>query len=61
MTWQEYEKEVFKNIADNYPYAEFEFNSKVTGQYSKGKRQCDVIIRQKIKGVEYVTLVDATY
>ncbi len=61
MTWQEYEKEVFKNIADNYPYAEFEFNSKVTGQYSKGKRQCDVIIRQKIKGVEYVTLVDAKY
>lgn len=61
MTWQEYEREVFKNISRNYPDAELEFNSKIFGKYSRGMRQCDVIIRQTIEEVEYITLIDAKY
>lgn len=61
MTWQEYEKEVFENLSDIYPNAKLEFNSNLLGKYSNGLRQCDVIIRQLIDGVEHVTLVDAKY
>ena len=61
MTWQEYEKIVYKNISDNYPNAKLEFNSKLLGKYSKNKRQCDIIIREQIHNVEYLTLVDAKY
>lgn len=61
MNWQNYEKEVFKNLSKNYPNADLEFNSKMLGQYSKSMRQCDVIIKQQIAGVEYITLVDAKY
>ncbi len=61
MTWQEYEKEVFENLSNNYPDAKLEFNSKLLGKYSKGLRQCDVIVRQLINGIEHVTLVDAKY
>ncbi len=61
MTWQDYEKKVFKHISNNYPDAELEFNSKIVGKYSKGMRQCDVIIHQIIEEVQYVTLVDAKY
>jgi len=61
MNWQEYEKEVFKNLSDIYTEAELEFNSKILGKYSQGLRQCDIIIKQLINGVEYITLVDAKY
>lgn len=61
MTWQEYEKEVFQCVSDNYPDAKLEFNSMLFGSYSKGLRQCDIIVRQQINDVEYVTLVDAKY
>jgi hypothetical protein len=61
MNWQKYEKEVFENLSANYPDAQLEFNSKLFGKYSQGLRQCDVIIKQIIEGVEYLTLVDAKY
>lgn len=61
MTWQEYEKEVFKNLSVIYSDAELEFNSKLIGKYSNGLRQCDAIIRQMINGIERVILVDAKY
>lgn len=61
MTWQEYEKIVFENITEIYPDAKLEFNSKLTGKYSKKRRQCDIIIRNQIQDVEIVTLVDAKY
>lgn len=61
MTWKEYEIEVFENIKSGFPNAKCEFNTKLLGKYSKGHRQCDVIVKQVINGVEYTTLVDAKY
>jgi hypothetical protein len=61
MTWQEYEKLVFKQITLCYPNAKCEFNSKILGKYSKGLRQCDVIVRENFNGIERITLIDAKY
>ncbi|SFB70547.1 Restriction endonuclease [Flexibacter flexilis DSM 6793] len=61
MNWQEYEKQVFEHLSVIYPDAKLEFNSKLFGKYSNGLRQCDVVIRQIIGDIEYVTLVDAKY
>ena len=61
MTWQEYEKLVFENIKESFPDASCEFNSKVLGKYSKGERQCDVLVTQTIAGETFRTLIDAKY
>jgi hypothetical protein len=61
VNWQDYEKFVYNNVSENYPDAKLEYNSSLIGKYSKNMRQCDIIIREQVKGVEYVTLVDAKY
>jgi hypothetical protein len=61
MTWQEYEKLVFEDITQKYPNAKCEFNSHILGKYSNGLRQCDIIVRENIYGIERVTLIDAKY
>lgn len=61
MTWQEYEKLVFENIKKSFHNASYEFNSKVLGKYSKGERQCDVLVTQIVAGKTISTLVDAKY
>ena len=61
MTWQDYEKLVFENIKDSFPNATCQFNSKVLGKYSKGERQCDVLVTQTIAGETIKTLIDAKY
>lgn len=61
MKWQEYEKIVFENIKDCFPNSECTFNSKILGKYSKGLRQCDAIVKQKINGKEQTILIDAKY
>lgn len=61
MTWQDYEKLVFENIKESFPNASCEFNSKVLGKYSKGERQCDVLVTQTIAGETIRILVDAKY
>lgn len=61
MTWQEYEKLVFENIKESFPDATCEFNNKVLGKYSKGERQCDVLVTQTIAGETFRTLIDAKY
>lgn len=61
MDWKEYEKLVFENIRESFPNADCQFNSKVLGKYSKGKRQCDVLITQTIAGETFKILVDAKY
>ncbi|MCL3782751.1 restriction endonuclease [Prolixibacteraceae bacterium JC049] len=61
MTWQEYEKFVFEQIKDSFPNAVCEFNSKVFGKYSRGERQCDVLVTQNIAGEKIKILVDAKY
>lgn len=48
-------------MKDNFPDAECTFNSKVLGKYSKGVRKCDIIVKNKINGKEYITLIDAKY
>jgi hypothetical protein len=61
MNWQEYEKYVFENIKDSFPNAVCIFNSKILGKYSKGTRQCDVLVKQNINGKEHLILIDAKY
>lgn len=61
MDWKEYEKLVFENVKDCFPNSECEFNSKVLGKYSKGLRQCDIIVRKKTLNKEYIILIDAKY
>lgn len=61
MNWQEYENIVFESIKECFPNAECIFNSKILGKYSKGIRQCDVIVKQNVNGVEHIILIDAKY
>lgn len=61
MNWKEYEFLVFDQIKDYYKDANFEFNSMILGKYSKGQRQCDIIIKQKIDNQIITILVDAKY
>jgi hypothetical protein len=61
MDWKEYEVFVFEAIKSAFPNAEYEYNSKRLGRYSKGLRQCDVIIKEHIQQEEHITLVDAKY
>lgn len=61
MDWKDYEIEVFNNVKECFPDSVCSFNSKILGKYSKGYRQCDVIVKQKIKGNEQLILVDAKY
>lgn len=61
MDWKKYEEFVFENIEAIFPEAECIFNSKILGKYSKGMRQCDILIKNKIYGKENIILIDAKY
>lgn len=61
MDWKDYEIEVFNNVKECFPDSDCTFNSKILGKYSKGYRQCDVIVKQYINGSEQLILVDAKY
>lgn len=61
MNWQEYEKIVFQNVKECFPDSECIFNSKILGRYSKGTRQCDIIVKTVFDDIEFITLIDAKY
>ncbi len=61
MDWKEYEKYVFTNIKECFIDSECIFNSKLLGKYSKGARQCDIIVKRIINETEFITLIDAKY
>jgi len=61
MTWQEYEKLVFENIRHSFPNATLEFNSKVLGKYSRGERQCDILVKETVLDKSFKILIDAKY
>lgn len=59
--WSIYERMVFDEIKSKFHSAIVEYNAKVLGKYSKGERQCDVIIKEKFDGRIITTVVDAKY
>lgn len=61
MDWKEYEQFVFENVKKCFPNSVCEFNSKILGKYSKGLRQCDVIVRITTLNKEHLILIDAKY
>jgi hypothetical protein len=58
MTWQEYEKEVFKALCEIYPNCEIEFNDSIFGVFSLTERQIDFAIRGEIAGETILGIVD---
>ena len=61
MNWKDYEKEVYQYFALMYPEAEITYDAKITGLYSKEKRQVDVLIEDEVAGMPIKIAVDAKY
>jgi hypothetical protein len=61
MNWKEYENEIYEFFAKTYPDAEISHDSKVIGNYSKVKRQVDILITQYVAGNRILIAVDGKY
>ncbi len=58
MNWAEYEKEVFETCKLYFSDAEIKRDVKLIGQYSKTKRQIDVLIEENVGGNNIKIVVD---
>jgi len=47
-SWKEYEQQVFDEFQEKYPNQTIQFDQKITGRYSKVKRQIDVLITAEL-------------
>lgn len=59
--WKDYEKQIFKQLKDEYPKADVAFNVYVAGKESKTKRQIDILINRTEKRKKYLGLAECKY
>jgi hypothetical protein len=61
MTWKDYENEIFEYFKTQYPTAEISHNVTVDGQFSKTKRQIDILIEDYVAGNRIRIVVDGKF
>lgn len=61
MDWKQYEKEVLELFRSFYPNATITADVSRTGQFSKVKRQLDILVEAQLAGRPVLTVIDAKY
>ncbi len=61
MDWKEYEKEIHDHLSSLYPGAPITPNAHLLGQYSRARRQIDILIEDEVAGFQTRIVVDGKY
>jgi hypothetical protein len=61
LDWEDYENAVYEALRFHYPLAQVEKNQKIRGKFSKRIRQIDILIIEKIEGIDYKICVECKY
>lgn len=56
--WEIYEKQIFDKLSTEFPQSKIEKNQKITGIFSKRKRQIDILVKTSAIGKDLIIAID---
>lgn len=61
LSWQQYETYIFNRLRANFPHADIQKNVRLVGKRSATRRQIDILVRDRVAGLEITIAFDCKH